>query len=108
MKKETGGKSQPPLGGRGGPRAAQADDRGHHDDRPAAGDVRHRDRHPGDEAHRRADGRRADLVDGADAGDHPGDLSALAAVAASQRLNELVARCRAHSPPAQRGQGGLA
>ena len=56
----------------------------HHDDRPAADHVRHRDRHAGHEAHRRADGRRAGLVDAAHPGRAAGDLPALEAVLAAQ------------------------
>jgi hypothetical protein len=54
-------------GRRGRTRAAEDDDRGGDHGRPAADHVGHRHRLGGDEPHRRADGRRHDLVDGADA-----------------------------------------
>ena len=72
-------------GRRGRARAAEDDDRGRDHGRPAADHVGHRHRLGGDEPHRRADGRRHDLVDGADAGRDPGALCAGQGVGAAAR-----------------------
>jgi hypothetical protein len=63
-------------GRRGRARAAEDDDRGRDHGRPAADHVEHRHRLGGHEPHRRADGRRHDVVDRADAGGDSGDLCA--------------------------------
>jgi len=63
-------------GRRGGAGATQDDDGGSHHGRVAAHSVEHRNGFGSHAPHRRADGRRHDLIDGADAGGDPGDLRA--------------------------------
>ena len=60
--------------GRGRARAAENDDGRRHHRRPAADHVGHGNRQRGDAEDRSTDGRRHDLVDGADADGDPGDL----------------------------------
>ena len=75
-------------------RAAEDDDGGRDHGRPAADHVGHRHRLGGDEPHRRADGRRHDLVDGAHAGRDPGAVCAGQAVAVAARHRS--GRCSVH------------
>ena len=70
---------------RGRAGAAEDDDGRRHHGRPAADPVEHRHRLGGHAAHRRADDRRHDLVDRADAGRDPGDLWADQRMAATHR-----------------------
>jgi hypothetical protein len=91
-------------GRRGRAGAPEDDDRRRHHGRPAADHVGQRHRLGGDEPHRRADGRRNDLVDRADAVRHPGALRAGQAVAAAagSRQPDAVRRssnCRTHHCP---------
>ena len=71
-------------------RAPEDDDRGGDHGRPAAHHVGHRHRLGSHEPHRRADGRRHDLVDGADAGRDSGDLCAGQTVAPEPGYRALI------------------
>jgi Cu(I)/Ag(I) efflux system membrane protein CusA/SilA len=71
-------------------RAPEDDDRRRHHGRPLADHVGDGHRLRGDEPHRRADGRRNDLLDGADPGGDPGDLRTGETVAAGSGPGKLV------------------